>query len=327
MDLDSRTARWALSVLPPGTEIHTVGALGGGWSSLIRTLHTSRGDYVLRSMTRPELADRAAEMLTRETRALRMLESTGIPAPRVLGTDPSAACCAWPSLLMTRLPGRVVIAADSSAADSSAADSSAGDSSAGAWASAPARRRASALARQLAEIHRFRPPTPFPEYVAWSWPGEITHPVNTTRPDLWRLAEALITRTPPPYHPLFLHRDFHPGNVLFDDSGAITGVIDWTETSRGPADLDVAHCATMLALLHGDPLADFFVEAYRESGGRLAPDRPSHLYWRLLDALSFAPSAANAAGPWRALGRTDLTDAVLTTALERHLTHLLTTLA
>jgi hypothetical protein len=37
---------------------------------------------------------------------------------------------------------------------------------------------------------------------------------------------------PPDYRACFLHRDFHPGNVLFTGDGLrISGVVDWVETS------------------------------------------------------------------------------------------------
>ncbi|WP_324604552.1 phosphotransferase [Streptomyces sp. NRRL F-525] len=80
----------------------------------------------------------------------------------------------------------------------------------------------------------------------------------------------------PRYEGRFLHRDFHPGNVLFDvpsRNGAglgISGVVDWVQTSWGPADLDVAHCSTNLALLHGPAWGLRFPEAYEEAGGVLA---------------------------------------------------------
>ncbi len=80
----------------------------------------------------------------------------------------------------------------------------------------------------------------------------------------------------PPYEGRFLHRDFQPGNVLFDVRPArpagvrITGVGDWAGTSWGPADLDVAHCSTNLALLHGPAWGLRFAEAYEEAGGVLA---------------------------------------------------------
>ncbi len=85
----------------------------------------------------------------------------------------------------------------------------------------------------------------------------------------------MIRREPPPYECRFLHRDFHPGNVLLtgpDDAPRVSGVVDWVETSWGPADLDVAHCATALALLHGAPAGMDFADRYTSAGGTLTPD-------------------------------------------------------
>ncbi|MFI1290579.1 aminoglycoside phosphotransferase family protein [Streptomyces sp. NPDC020792] len=126
------------------------------------------------------------------------------------------------------------------------------------------------------------------------------------------------TRTPAPV----LHRDFHPGNVLFTGDGdglRISGVVDWVETSWGPADLDVAHCSTALALLHGVSAGMDFADRYLAAGGTPAEDRAAHLYWRLLDALAFAPDAEKVAVPWRETGRADLTPTLLTRRLEEYL--------
>ncbi|MFH8346575.1 hypothetical protein [Streptomyces sp. NPDC018045] len=40
------------------------------------------------------------------------------------------------------------------------------------------------------------------------------------------------------------------------------------------------------------------------------------LYWRVLDALGFAPDAGKVGGPWRELGRDELTPGVLQSSLE-----------
>ncbi|NUO41594.1 MAG: aminoglycoside phosphotransferase, partial [Streptomyces sp.] len=95
------------------------------------------------------------------------------------------------------------------------------------------------------------------------------------------------------------------------------------ETSWGPADLDVAHCSTALALLHGPEHGLDFRERYEAHGGVQLADAADHLYWRLLDALAYAPDAAKLAGPWRELGRNDLTPAVLGVRLEAYVGGLL----
>ena len=88
---------------------------------------------------------------------------------------------------------------------------------------------------------------------------------------LYREAFARLEAPAPAYDPTFLHRDFHPGNVLWHD-GVVSGVVDWVETSTGPADLDVAHCASNLAGLHGVATALAFRRSYVDQGGRLAQD-------------------------------------------------------
>jgi aminoglycoside phosphotransferase (APT) family kinase protein len=118
----------------------------------------------------------------------------------------------------------------------------------------------------------------------------------------------------PPYEGRFLHRDFHPGNVLFDlpptpADARITGVVDWAATSWGPVDLDVAHCCTNLALLHGPAWGLRFAEACEEAGGALAAAASERLYWRVRDGLAFSEDLWLVARPWReAGGGTDRAD-------------------
>jgi aminoglycoside phosphotransferase (APT) family kinase protein len=131
---------------------------------------------------------------------------------------------------------------------------------------------------------------------------------------LYLEAFARLAEPAPAYAPTFLHRDFQPGNVLWQD-GEVTGVVDWVETSTGPADLDVAHCASNLATLHGAEAGSAFAEAYAAAGGELAADRDARVYWRLLDLVGFLPAGGRESGAtedttratWRAHGRDDLT--------------------
>jgi Ser/Thr protein kinase RdoA (MazF antagonist) len=63
----------------------------------------------------------------------------------------------------------------------------------------------------------------------------------TRQPRLWERA-AEISHGPAPDLPAVLvHRDFHPGNVLWQ-RGAVTGVVDWQAACTGPAVADIGHC-------------------------------------------------------------------------------------
>lgn len=294
--------------LAAGERIEDVARLRGGWTSEMRRLGISgpdgRRSLVLRSFVKPFYVRHAEGLLSREAAVLRLLGETDVPAAALVDVDATAACCDHPSLLMSLLPGTVRV----------------DDHDAG--------HRADLLAAQLLRVHRVevtadtRPRT----WQPWTSPERVALPESTMRPELWQRAVDVIRQAPPAYDPCFLHRDFHPGNVLFDGDGdgdadevRISGVVDWVETSWGPADLDVAHCSTALALLHGVPMGMTFADRYVAAGGRLAGENAAHLYWRLLDALAFAPDAEKVAVPWRELGRSDLTPALLAGRLEGYM--------
>ncbi|MFF3091380.1 phosphotransferase family protein [Streptomyces nojiriensis] len=298
------TRSWVEKGLPGPERIEQVVRLRGGWTSQMRRLDLrgpdGRRSLVLRSFVKPFYLRHAEGLLTREAAILGLLGDTDVPAATLVAVDATAQYCDHPSLLMSLLPGTVRL-------DDQDADD-----------------RAALMARQLVRIHQLttavhqRPRA----YQAWASAERVTPPAATGRPELWQRAVDVIRQDPPEYRGRFLHRDFHPGNVLFtgtDEDLRISGVVDWVETSWGPADLDVAHCSTALALLHGVPAGMGFADRYVAAGGTLTEDRAAHLYWRLLDALGFAPDAEKVAVPWRELGRADLTARVLTQRLEDYL--------
>ncbi|MFI6602747.1 phosphotransferase family protein [Nonomuraea sp. NPDC050536] len=303
------TRAWVEKGLPEGDRIAHVERLRGGWTSEMRRLHIigRRGErsLVLRSFVKPFYRQHAEGLLTREADILTLLKNTDVPAATLQAVDAPAQHCDHPSLLMSLLPGSVRL-------DENGVE-----------------QRADLMARQLVRIHQVQvteQTRPRP-YQAWTWPERVRMPEDTGRAELWHRAVDIIRRDPPDHLACFLHRDFHPGNVLFaetNDGLRISGIVDWVETSWGPADLDVAHCSTALTLLHGAPAGMLFADRYVAAGGRLTTDPAAHLYWRVLDALAFAPDAEKVAGPWRELGRTDLTSTLLTSRLEDYLQELFT---
>jgi aminoglycoside phosphotransferase (APT) family kinase protein len=294
--------------LEAGERILRTEALHGGITAEMRrlTIGTRDGNtrhLVLRSFVDPFYARHAEDWLNREAGALSLLTETSVPAPGLVAADPTGAHCEHPSLLMTHRPGRTVL-------DDAGLET-----------------RLPLLARQLVAIHALRPAERPRDYVALTTADTVVTP-KCADAAVWAAALDVIRRPAPPYEGRFLHRDFQPGNVLFDvppgPAGArITGVVDWAATSWGPADLDVAHCSTNLALLHSPAWGLRFAEAYEKAGGVLAEAASERLYWQVRDGLACSEEVQSVAQPWREAGRTDLTTRTVEERLDAYVTALM----
>jgi hypothetical protein len=64
---------------------------------------------------------------------------------------------------------------------------------------------------------------------------------------------------------VLIHRDFHPGNVLWH-RGQVSGVVDWQSASIGPASIDVANCRGNL-LGAGSDIAERFTRQWEHATG------------------------------------------------------------
>ncbi|WP_405753233.1 aminoglycoside phosphotransferase family protein [Streptomyces sp. NBC_01411] len=292
--------------LEAGERIVRAEALHGGITADVRklTIGTRDGgtrDLVLRTFVNVEHAE---DWLNREAGALALLAGSSVPAPGLVAVDPTAAHCEFPSLLRTHLPGRTVL-------DDEGVET-----------------RVPLLARQLAAIHALRPAERPPKYVALTTADTVVTPRGADAA-AWAAASDVIRRPVPAYQGRFLHRDFQPGNVLFDAlpsrpaAARITGVVDWAGASWGPADLDVAHCSTTLALLHGPAWGLRFAEAYEEAGGALAAAAGERLYWLVRDGLASSEEVRQVSQSWRESGRTELTTRLVEERLNAYVTALM----
>ncbi|MFD8394626.1 phosphotransferase family protein [Streptomyces sp. NPDC059680] len=303
------TLAWVGRHLEVGERIVRADALHGGITAEMRRLTIGTRDggtrvLVLRTFVDPFYVERAEDWLSREAGALTLLAGTSVPAPGLVAVDPTAAHCEYPSLLMTHVTGRTVLDDEGLEA------------------------RVPLLARQLVAIHALRPAERPREYVALTTADAVVVPKGADVA-AWAAAIDVIRKPAPPYEGRFLHRDFQPGNVLFDvprprlEGARITGVVDWAATSWGPADLDVAHCSTNLALLHGPAWGLRFPEAYEEADGVLAAAASERLYWRVRDGLACSEEVQSVAHAWREAGRTELTARVVEERLDAYVTALM----
>ncbi|WP_326646486.1 phosphotransferase family protein [Streptomyces anthocyanicus] len=318
------TLAWAWRHLEAGERIVGAEALHGGATADMRRLAIGTRDggtrhLVLRSFVGPTRQGPAEDLLRREADALTTLTGTGVPAPGLVAVDPTAAHCEFPSLLMTHLPGRTVLGEEG------------------------LERRLPMLARQLVAVHAVRPTVRPREYMTLTTADTVVPPVGADAA-VWAAATDVIRRPAPRYEGRLLHGDFQPGNVLCeradrdpvfdlspeDPAGAadarITGVVDWAAASWGPADLDVAHCSTNLALLHGPAWGLRFTEAYQEAGGMLAAAADERLYWQVRKPLAFSEEVQSVAQSWREAGRTELTTRAVEERLDAYVTSLMNAL-
>jgi aminoglycoside phosphotransferase (APT) family kinase protein len=231
---------------------------------------------VLRLMTEEPWRRHAGGLLSRESLVQTQVADSDVPAPRSIAVDATGEQAGVPAHLMSYLPGALALDRDDDA-------------------------HLEALAALLTGIHAVDPGDGgWPRtYQSWAWPEKRIVPEWSEQPALWRRAFAVLEGEAPAYEPMFLHRDFHPGNVLWEGD-AVTGVVDWVETSAGPAALDVAHCMTGLALLHGVNAATRFAQHYRRASGR---DEASSAYWWVMDVVGFLPGPQKVTVPWREAGR------------------------
>ncbi|WP_306323885.1 MULTISPECIES: phosphotransferase family protein [unclassified Streptomyces] len=318
--------------LEAGERVVGAEALHGGITAEVRRLTVETPgcgtrELVLRSYVKPFFVERAADSLGREAGALRLLAGTGVPAPELVGVDPGAEQCEYPSLLMTHRPGRTVLDEDEDQdADQDEDQDEGGDGNGDEGGALET--RVALLAAQLVAIHAVRPLERPPTYEALTTADTVVVPPGGDAA-AWAAAIGLIRHPAPPYEGRFLHRDFQPGNVLFDvpptapTRARITGVVDWAGASWGPTDLDVAHCCTNLALLHGPQWGARFAAAYEKAGGVLAGAADERRYWRVRDALAFSEEVAVVARPWQEAGRTELTTRLVAERLDAYVTGLM----
>ena len=259
-----RALRWAAAAAGGvGARVRCSQALVGGTSSAVHAL-TVDGDggrvheLVLRRFVRADWLAEEPDVAEREAAALMLLADRGLPTPRLVAVDPDGAAVGVPAVLMTRLSGRID------------------------WDPpelGPFLRR---LVDPLPTIHATPLPaaTVLPDYRPYALKLRRA-PVWAARPDVWLRAFELLDAPPPSSERAVIHRDYHPGNVLWR-GGRVSGVVDWVNTSVGCPWADVGHCRVNLASEFGQPAAERLLELYRVAAGR---GDDYHPYWDVAAAV------------------------------------------
>jgi len=226
---------------------------GGGWhANHLLTLELPDGRqrrFVLRRWARAGWEIDDPDMTpAREASVLDRLARIGTPTPRVVAVDPTGADADVPALLETVLPGGTI--------------------------RRPRNRTtfADRLAEPLAWIHAV--PTE-PEdgttipYRRFYDPASLEPPTWGSDRAMWQRAIELATRPAAAGASGFIHRDYHPGNVLWagpPETPRVAGIVDWTSASIGPFAVDLGHMRWNLAAAYDRATADRFLATAQELG-------------------------------------------------------------
>jgi aminoglycoside phosphotransferase (APT) family kinase protein len=216
---------------------------------------------VLRRWARPGWeVDDPDYTVERETRVLNLLRSTPIPTPVVVAADPGGEQCDVPAMLLTRLVGHPPRQATTGSTGF-------------------CRQLAEALA-QIHDVDAAAEALLHPYRLYYDRPRATPAPWMPATP-IWSQAVAAVHREPPGTRKTLIHRDYHPGSTLWSQ-GRLTGVVDWTQASWGPPELDLGHMRWNLVVDHGQPVADEFLACYRATTGSPLNDQP---YWDIVSLL------------------------------------------
>ena len=219
--------------------------LRGGMSSAMYALALT-GDteptVVLRCYVRPDLNEEEPDLAQREAAALRTAARIDVTTPELVAVDPLGEAVGVPAVLMTWLPGRVL------------------------WDPTSPMRWLTRLAEVLPVIHAADTTTTgLGSYFNYEQKS-YEPPRWATDPGLWEQAVDIFHGPILEQRRCFVHRDFHPGNMLWH-RGRVTGVVDWQSACVGPPSIDIAHCRANL-LTYAPDLADAYTKFAEETTGR-----------------------------------------------------------
>ena len=294
MAFDAEAYEWLARSIGPSTRNFDIVRMKGSTSSSVFLIQSSNRSnpqrFVLRVIDNREWVAEEPDVAEHEAAVLQEARRANLRAPELVAYSSEDVGFGAPVVLMSLLEGTV---------DLRPADFN---------------RWLDGLAGELALIHQHTARALKWDYASWVGRHTLAPPEWSAVPHIWERAIELWLHTEPDFHPVFIHRDYHPANVLWH-KGAPSGVVDWPSACRGPAGVDVAHCRINLVMLFGPSAADQFLQTYNKVSGGFEYNP----YWDVDSILDTCFPQPKFYLPWRDFGLDVISQEILNQRVDTYI--------
>ncbi|WP_080875488.1 aminoglycoside phosphotransferase family protein [Oceanobacillus timonensis] len=288
--------RWIISHFEQKAVIHDVYSLKGSTTATMYTIVLQLADEKIELVLRQyEENSFTAKDIKQEADSLKEAASLSIETPQCIAADPNGEIIGDSLLVMSKVAGKVDILPVNQ----------------GIWLHA--------LAEALAQIHHHSIER-FPwKHERYQQAEKIEVPIWSGKPKVWQALKEVAMLPEPAYTPKFIHRDFHPTNVLWINN-KVSGVVDWANGCLGPAGIDVGHCRWNLAMLYSVEAADTFLSAYQK---KMRHPFSYDVYWDIVSLMDVLEGQPEVYPGWEVFGKTDITVELMTDRMDGYAVSLL----
>lgn len=292
--LSEQIRKWVVSAVDENAVIFSIECLKGSTSSILHgvtlQIKDEINELVVRQFDNKEWLKEEPDLALHEGESLLLATDKGLVAPKIIAFEKSGEAGGNPLVLMSKLPGNVEL----KPLDMSK------------WLGG--------LAKELVKIHAVDIKD-FPwKYFRYNDANKVEVPSWSSVPDTWKKVIEILKRPRPKVNECFIHRDYHPTNVLWKN-GRVSGVVDWVNACIGPAGVDVGHCRWNLAMLYDVEVADEFLSAYQVYAGK---DFIYDPYWDLVSLVDVLFGPPEVYPGWEAFGFTGLTDKLMEERMDKY---------
>lgn len=292
--LSARILKWAVNAIDAGAQVIAVERLKGSTSS---TLHRvtlmigkNRKEVVIRQFDNREWLEEEPDLVLHEAGSLMKADQAALPTPEIIAYDEKGIECGMPVVMMSKVEGAVELKPQDMKA----------------WSAG--------LAVALTKIHTVEASDFKWEYFTYNDVPALQVPGWSSVPNVWEKIIAWVQGARPASRECFIHRDYHPANVLWKH-GEVSGVVDWVNACRGPAGIDIGHCRINLALLYDVDTADEFLTAYQKAASEGFIYDP---YWDLISIIDMLFGPPEVYPGWEAFGVTGLTNQMMEVRMDAY---------